>query len=231
MRDRLALARLYVAAGDAYAALQLIVVPYSGILARGIDPELVEMWSVAWPRPYAALVRGAATGDLEAGLVWSVMREESAFRPAVESITGAIGLLQIQPETGSRLAEQVGLAEFEPRSLADPAVNVRLGAHYLQSLSDRFDGELAAAIASYNAGPHVVKDWIVEGQSPGSDLWIESIPYTQTRKYVKRVLRSLVIYRALEAHRAPAAALETGSISPKASPGEADTDSDESSTP
>ena len=75
---------------------------------------------------------------------------------------------------------------------------MRLGVHYLEQLTRRFDGHIAAAVASYNAGPHVVQEWIEESHDPESDVWIESIPYTQTRNYVKRVLRSLVIYRLLE---------------------------------
>ncbi len=203
IRDRLALAQLYVAAGDSYPALQLIVVPYSGILARGIDPELPELWEVAWPRPFGDLVRGSLPEGLEASVVWSVMREESGFRPTVESMTGAIGLLQIQPTTGSRLARELGVDPFAARDLAEPATNVRLGAYYLDQLAGRFEGRLAPAIASYNAGADAVGSWIEGGADPDSDVWIESIPYSQTRAYVKRVLRSLVLYRALEAAGAP----------------------------
>ncbi len=201
IRDRLSLAQLYVEAGDAYPALQLVVVPYSGILARGVDPKLADLWNVAWPRPFAPIVRETAPEGLEASVVWSVMREESGFRPSVESMTGAIGLLQIQPTTGTRLARELGIEPFAARDLAEPQTNVRLGAYYLHQLSARFEGSLPPAIASYNAGAEAVSGWIEGEDDPNSDVWIESIPYSQTRAYVKRVLRSLVLYRDLEASR------------------------------
>jgi soluble lytic murein transglycosylase len=208
IRDRLALAQLYIEAGDAYPALQLVVVPYSAILARGVDPKLADLWEVAWPRPFAPIVRESAPEGLEASVVWSVMREESGFRTKVESTTGAIGLLQIQPDTGTRLARELGIDPFTTEDLAEPQTNVRLGAYYLHRLAVRFDGRLAPAIASYNAGADAVSAWIESGDDPDSDVWIESIPYSQTRAYVKRVLRSLVLYRDLETEPPAAVAAE-----------------------
>jgi soluble lytic murein transglycosylase len=123
------------------------------------------------------------------------MREESGYRPTVVSTVGARGLLQIMPETGERLAQEVALADFDPDDLFEPPINIRLGAHYLRTLLIRFDGQLSAAIASYNAGPSAVERWI--DPELEDDEWVESIPYDQTRAYVKRVLRSLYAYRVL----------------------------------
>jgi soluble lytic murein transglycosylase len=123
------------------------------------------------------------------------MREESAYRPTVVSVVGARGLLQIMPETGERLAQELALADFDPDDLFEPAVNIRLGSHYLRTLLIRFDGQLSAAIASYNAGPNAVVRWI--DPELDDDEWVEAIPYDQTRAYVKRVLRSLYAYRVL----------------------------------
>jgi len=196
LNDYVAVAELYAAAEDYYHSLRTVVDPYRITLARGLAPELESLWQVAWPRPWDDLVRGAASAELEPEVVWSVMREESAYRPDVVSVTGALGLLQIMPETGERLAQQSGLAEFSVQSLLNPDVNVRLGSFYLWQLGQQFQGRLPAAIASYNAGPHVVGGWVREG-SATDDQWIESIPYSQTRAYVKRVLRSLTAYRAI----------------------------------
>jgi len=128
--------------------------------------------------------------------VASVMREESRYRRDAVSVTGAVGLLQLMPDTAARLAPEVGLTGFAPSSLVDPAVNLRIGAHYLDALVRRFDGRLSAAVASYNAGPEAVSQWLA-GPSRSDEEWVESIPYGETRGYVKRVLRSLHVYGVL----------------------------------
>ncbi len=196
LREHVRVAELYAEAGDYYQSLRTVVDPYGVTLARGVSPDLGALWEVAWPRAWQPLVLEASPAELDPEVVWSVMREESAYRPDVVSVTGALGLLQIMPETGERLARDAGFTEFSPRLLLAPDVNVRLGALYLRQLSLRFEGRLPAAIASYNAGPHAVRRWVREGH-PADDVWIESIPYSQTRAYVKRVLRSVAAYRAV----------------------------------
>ncbi|HKK51042.1 MAG TPA: lytic transglycosylase domain-containing protein, partial [Myxococcota bacterium] len=129
-------------------------------------------------------------------LVYSIMREESGYRPEVVSPVGARGLLQIMRETGARLASRRGRESFDPDELFDPRTNIELGSFYLGELSQRFPDRLSASIASYNAGPHVVSDWVAADDRP-DDEWVESIPYSQTRSYVKRVMRSLQAYRRL----------------------------------
>jgi soluble lytic murein transglycosylase len=88
------------------------------------------------------------------------------------------------------------MADFAPAQLLDPRTSLRLGSHYLERLAQRFDGALAPAIASYNAGPGPVAEWLAAGPSE-EDEWVESIPYAETRAYVKRVLRSRHAYRML----------------------------------
>jgi soluble lytic murein transglycosylase len=124
------------------------------------------------------------------------MREESRYRPDAVSVAGAVGLLQLMPDTAARLAPEVGVVGFTAGALVDPAVNLKLGAHYLDALVRRFDGRLSAAVASYNAGPEVVSQWLAGPPRPDEE-WVESIPYGETRGYVKRVLRSLHVYRSL----------------------------------
>src|SRR5690606_41807139 len=100
------------------------------------------------------------------------------------------------PATGARLAREIGLADFTPARLLEPRTSLRLGSHYLDRLAARFDGALAPAVASYNAGPEPVAEWLASGPSE-EDEWVESIPYAETRAYVKRVLRSRHVYRVL----------------------------------
>jgi soluble lytic murein transglycosylase len=196
--DRLALAELYSNAGDFHRPQRLVVDAYVEELGRGPAPAQLELWWHAWPAPFAGELERALVGldGLEPELVYSIMREESGYRPEVVSISGARGLLQLMPSTAERLATQVRLDPFSADDLFDPGVNIRLGATYLQQLLDRFDGRRSAAIGSYNAGPDPVARWLAAADTE-DDEWVESIGYDQTRTYVKRVLRSLHVYRVL----------------------------------
>jgi soluble lytic murein transglycosylase len=198
LADRLNLAQLYADSGDFYRPELLMVEGYSARLAGRPAPGDLEVWWHAWPTPFVDLFREVAENGIrvEPGLVYAVMREESGYRPEVVSVSGARGLLQIMPETGERLALRESLAEFSPDDLFIPSINIRLGSAYLEQLMTRFDGRKSAAIASYNAGPEAVSGWLATGPSE-DDEWVEAIPYDQTREYVKRVLRSLQVYRAL----------------------------------
>ena len=99
------------------------------------------------------------------------------------------------PSTATQLARQHDRPDFEVEDLFDPETNIALGARYLDQLARRFDGRLSAAIASYNAGPRRVSIWLQgEAGDLEDDVWVENIPYDQTRAYVKRVQRSLHVY-------------------------------------
>jgi len=196
--DRVALARLLTSAGDYNRAQRIVVDAYTTPLARGPVAGLEELWWYAWPSAFSGHVDAATQdeGDVDPELVYSIMREESGYRPKVISPVGARGLLQIMRETGTQLAGRAGRANFEVDDLFDPEMNIELGSFYLAELSRRFPTRISASIASYNAGPRVVTNW-VEGDLRPDDEWVESIPYSQTRSYVKRVMRSLQAYRLL----------------------------------
>lgn len=198
LSDRLALAQLFAEAGDFNRPQRLMLAAYGNRLAGVPALDDLEVWWHAWPAPYHETFREAARVGVrvEPGLVYAVMREESGYRPEVVSISGARGLLQIMPETGERLARTQGLPTFSPDDLFSPDVNIRLGSSYLEQLLERFEGRTSAAVASYNAGPLAVSRWLQEGPV-ADDEWVEAIPYDQTRTYVKRVLRSLQVYRVL----------------------------------
>ena len=198
LEDRVALARLLTSAGDYNRAQRVIVDSYTTTLARGPVSGREELWWYAWPSAFSGYVDEATDepDSVEPELVYSIMREESGYRPKVISPVGARGLLQIMRETGAQLATRRGRPSFDPDELFDPRTNIELGSFYLGELSRQFPTQLSASIASYNAGPHVVADWVDEGQRP-DDEWVESIPYAQTRSYVKRVMRSLQAYRLL----------------------------------
>ncbi len=154
----------------------------------------------AFPIPTIdGLLRPAAT--IEPSLLLSVARQESMFRSGAASPAGARGLLQLIPSTARIVARDVG-APYDPdRLVADPDYNAFLGGHYLRSLIERFDGELALALAGYNAGPLRVKRWLeLHGDPRGHDRyalidWIELIPFDETRNYVQRVLEGYGVYK------------------------------------
>jgi soluble lytic murein transglycosylase len=196
--DRIALGRLHAAAGDWASAQALVVRAYGERLARPPAPGEEEIWRLAWPRAWSDELRAALPPDARVApeLVLALMREESGYRHDVVSVSGAVGLLQLMPATASQLAAELGLAPPAPAALAEPGLNLRLGALYLDRLVRRFDGAIAPAVASYNAGPDAVAEWLVAEPGP-DDEWVESIPYAETRGYVKRVLRSLHALRTL----------------------------------
>ena len=197
LNDRLEVAALYSAAGNDYRAERSLLDAYSVRLAQVPEPGQEALWWLAWPRPYADRVEAAGSRGAEPDLVLAVMREESGYRPKVVSPVGARGLLQIMPETGSQLASQLGENPFDPDSLFEPETNIRFGAFYLAQLLEQFDGRTSAAVGSYNAGPHRVVVWLRERGDLEDDEWVEAIPFDQTRRYVRRVLRSLHAYRVL----------------------------------
>jgi soluble lytic murein transglycosylase len=196
--DRLDLAHLASDIGDYHLAHRIVVEGYSESLARGPIPRYEDLWWYAWPSAYLPLVRQATglPGSVSPELVYSIMREESGFRASIVSPVGARGLLQIMIPTGEQLAIDHGVEDFEGEDLFDPSTNIDLGARYLAELEALFAGRTSASIASYNAGPEAVALW--KGwDSTEDDEWVEAIPYSQTRSYVKRVLRSLYAYRVL----------------------------------
>ncbi|MFP4648640.1 MAG: transglycosylase SLT domain-containing protein [Halorhodospira sp.] len=137
----------------------------------------------------------AATGS-EPYLLMAVARRESAFQRGAVSAAGARGVMQLMPATAREAAQRSGHPVPEPKALGEPAVNIRLGAEYLRRLLARFDGNRLLALAAYNAGPARVASWLEDDPKP-FDVWIESIPYRETRDYVQAVLA----YRAILAHR------------------------------
>jgi soluble lytic murein transglycosylase len=138
--------------------------------------------------------------DPEAALVLGVIRQESAFAVTAVSSAGARGLMQLMPATAKHVAKKEGLKFEEKKLTRDPSYNIRLGSAYLQELIDRFRGSYILAIAGYNAGPSRSLEWIRQyGDPRDADVdvidWIESIPFSETRNYVQRVIENLMVYR------------------------------------
>ncbi len=135
-------------------------------------------------------------------IIYAIIRQESEFYSGARSGTGALGLMQVMPKTAKYLAKRLGLIYDKERMLRDELYNVRLGAQYVRELLRSFQGSTVLSVAAYNAGPGNVKNWIKRYGDPrgkGIDplVWIEMIPYSETRNYVARVLGNELIYRSL----------------------------------
>ncbi|HCC32929.1 MAG TPA: lytic transglycosylase [Clostridiales bacterium] len=159
---------------------------------------------VRWQYPlrYPEAVREyAGEASLDPILVAAVIRVESRFRADAVSPRGALGLMQVMPETGRWIAAQLGVAPFTPEMLFDPFLNLRMGTWYLAHLWEEFHGDPVLALAAYNGGRGRVREWIRrKGWSPGDEntsFPVQSIPYGETRRFVTAVLRDVGRYRLL----------------------------------
>jgi soluble lytic murein transglycosylase len=145
-------------------------------------------YELLYPRPYDREVHTASRlSGLPVDLIYGVMRQESLYRSDAVSSAGARGLLQMLPETARRTARTWKRTRPGDDDLFDPAVNVPLGAAHLRELVDRFKGQTVVALAGYNAGARAAARWL-PAESIEPDVWIENIPYNETRNYVQRIL-------------------------------------------
>jgi soluble lytic murein transglycosylase len=172
------------------------------VLDKSVTLPAPDVMALAYPRAFESELRDAVReAGIQAELAWAIMREESAFRPEVRSPANALGLMQMIPPTGQKVAKALGLKHFNPTMLKRPDINTRFGSWYLKHLLENFGGLTVAAIASYNAGPGAVAKWIAENPDAELDEWVEEIPFRETRFYVKKVVRSMGIYALLSTGR------------------------------
>ena len=138
---------------------------------------------------------------LDPAFVYGLKRQESRFIADARSHVGAAGLMQLMPATAKWMARRLGM-RYDAAQIADPQVNLRLGMSYLKTVLDAFEGREALAAAAYNAGPSRPRRWR-HGPPVEAAAWAESIPFTETREYVKKVLANAVVYAALMGSEPP----------------------------
>lgn len=189
------LAQMYLKSGDYYNALRVYSLYLSGDRARECGKPS-DVLALSFPLQVVDLVKETDPAVSDPYLVAAVMREESRFNPRAVSITGALGLMQIMPQTGRTLARELGEEDFDSKELFDPKTNIRYGSRYLDELSKLFDNNAILAIAGYNAGPNAAARW-KDAYRVAPDEFIESIPYPETRLYTKRVLKSYIEFLRL----------------------------------
>jgi len=151
--------------------------------------------TLRYPLPYmASFKQSAASARITLNWAYSIARSESLFMRDVRSRSGAIGVMQLMPATGREVAKSIQLRYSGLATLTNPASNIRLGTSYLGQMSARYNGNEVLATAAYNAGPHRVDRWLPEAGGMDARIWIENIPFNETRKYVKRVMEAQTIF-------------------------------------
>lgn len=151
---------------------------------------------IRYPLPYRKIFeKYADASNIQHSWLLGVARSESLFMRDIRSSAGAIGLMQLLPGTARRTAKEFHLPYAGRITLTDPEGNIRLGTSYLRKLLERFDDNRVLATAAYNAGPLNVEDWLPQQGTMDALIWIENIPYNETRKYVRRVLTADIIFQ------------------------------------
>ncbi len=159
------------------------------------NPRLLR---VVYPFPFRSLiVPESRERGLDPYLVAALIRRESAFNPVVVSGAGAIGLMQVVPQTGRSLARAARLDHFSDALLTHPEVNIHLGTRFFAQLQDRFGDSLPLVLAAYNAGPTRARAWQELPEARDPELFMERVPYGETRDYIRNVLVHQALYRAL----------------------------------
>jgi len=194
----LLVADLLYRAGDHRSAHQLLRTRARDAFRRAPDNENLRAWLIAYPPAFREeVLRSARSAGIPADLVQGLLREESALDPRVVSPAGAVGLAQLMLPTAQQVAARLRLGRPTRADLMQPPLNIRLGAQYLAELVRRYDGEVALALAAYNAGAAAVGRWLEAAPGLSLDEFVEQIPVEETRGYVKRVLRSYAAYATL----------------------------------
>lgn len=152
-------------------------------------------WRLFYPVAYEKIVYPVAKGiKISPYLVLSIMRAESFYNRDAHSPVGAFGLMQLMPYTAIKIANLLHDEEFDMLELGQPEINISYGAYYLDRLVRYYSGNPYVAVAAYNAGPIAVGQWLASCSGCEPDEFVESIPYRETRRYVREVMRNYVQY-------------------------------------
>lgn len=156
------------------------------------NPDLI------FPQPWKATVESTATRfQVPSELVYAIMRQESLFNPLARSPADAFGLLQLIPQSAKKAQEEAKIQIKSHEDLYDPEINILLGTAFIKRLLDRWNGQFVLAVASYNASEKAIAGWIQSRYRGDPLVFIEDIPYEETRNYIKLVMRNYIFYSRL----------------------------------
>jgi soluble lytic murein transglycosylase len=193
-RSTEALCRTYAELDRAKRRYQLSFKVPAALLATAPGPKNSWGWDCAFPTPHRRHVESAAeAAHIQADLLWAVMRQESGFDPEAISPARAVGLLQLMPATAKAVATTASLPH-EEQWLVRPEHNVSLGARYLRALLDTWGGNVTFAVGAYNAGSDAMMRWKGRAQGESLDVFVETIPFLETRGYIVRVMGNYARY-------------------------------------
>ena len=155
-------------------------------------------WRIYYPKtPWPIIKLHSENNGLEPYLILAMIRQESAFDPKIISRAGAMGLMQLMPSTAKMISRKLRVKKFNKDMLFMPDINISLGTRYFGDLLKEFDGNLVLALASYNAGEKRVRKWFKEKYRKDIEVFIEQIPYFETKNYVKSILRNYNNYKMI----------------------------------
>jgi len=156
------------------------------------------LWEHTYPKAYSKFVtQYSEQFQIPGELIWGIMRAESQYKKDAISPVGALGLMQVMPNTGNRMAMMMNEKDFKPKDLLTPEPAIRIGSRYLQRLMKKFENNMTLVAAGYNAGPHRVKAWLSSFGNLDNDEFVEHIPFLETRNYVKKVSSIIHVYSQL----------------------------------
>ncbi|MGB4176461.1 MAG: lytic transglycosylase domain-containing protein [Halanaerobiales bacterium] len=155
-------------------------------------------WRLLFPIEYEDLIIASAQKyQLDPSLVAAIVFVESKYIPTASSYRGAMGLMQIMPDTGVWIAEQLAIRDFEKNMLFDPVINIMFGCWYLANLKQEFNDDLVVVLAAYNAGRGNVKKWLENNIWDGCQESIENLPFAETKRYIQQVLAVYEKYKTI----------------------------------
>lgn len=153
--------------------------------------------TIRFPLGYQEIIeQNAENFDIEPAFIFAIIRQESTFRKGVKSHAGALGLMQVIPSTAKRMAKKHQVSLPDIKIMYQPETNIKIGTAYLKHLKGQFDGHPILMAAAYNAGPNQVKRWLKSHEAKEADIWIETLPWHETRNYLKNVMSFLTIYQS-----------------------------------
>ncbi len=188
-------AALAAEVGDPERVYRSTAIRHRDVLRAAPAPEHAHIWHRAYPRAWVSIAEAAVRGTgIDAALVYSFIRKESAFDPDAVSPAHAVGLMQLLPRTARSILDARGQRERPLPDLFEPAANIDLGAWYIDALARRFGGQLPLIAAAYNAGPRSLISWFGGRRSVPVDRFVDTIPFRETREYVKLLVATRVLY-------------------------------------
>jgi len=193
-------------AGDYARASRVVTNHFGEFLLRPAGNLPKNFWQLVYPRPFRSDVEAAAEANgMDPLMLYAIMRQESRFDPSARSAVGALGLFQIMPATAAAIGPLVGVGNVsnDESAMIEPSVNAAIGAALASRLLTMFDGHLAPVAASYNAGEDLARVWWTAVDGLREDYFVDAIPYSETRRFVREVLTNHASYRRLYANSTP----------------------------